>query len=84
VPITLVSAVGVSSVAAVCSPVTAMRSAAHSLTPAKDGPAPAAGRLRGLVPARGLLCHLMRTTWPPVGHSCGPRPVAGAMLQLET
>ena len=26
----------------------------------------------------------MRTTWPPVGHSCGPIPVAGAMLQLET
>jgi hypothetical protein len=59
-------------------------STAHSLTPAKRGPARAAGRLRGLVTARGPLCHLMRTTWPPVVHNFGPRPVAGAMLQLET
>ena len=80
----LVPAVSVSSVAAMCSPVTAMWSVAHSLTPAKGGPARAAGRLCGLVTARGPLCHPMRTTWPPLGHSCGPRPVAGAMLQLET
>jgi hypothetical protein len=38
----------------------------------------------GWLPREVLLCQPMRTTWPPVGHSCGPRPVAGAMLQLET
>jgi Helix-turn-helix domain of transposase family ISL3 len=27
---------------------------------------------------------LIPITWPPVEHSCGPRPVAGAMLQSET
>jgi hypothetical protein len=29
-------------------------------------------------------CYLIRTTWPPVGHNCGPMPLAGAMLQFET
>jgi hypothetical protein len=57
-----------------------MLSTAHFLTRAS----PRSGRLRGLVTVRGLLCHPMRTTWPPVGHSFGPRPEAGAMLQLET
>ena len=77
------AAVGIGSVAAMCNSITAL-SAAHSLTWAKRGPARAAGRLRELVIARVPLCHPMRTTWPPVGHTCGPRPVAGAILQLET
>ena len=81
---TVVPVVSVSSAEAVCNPVTARWPAAHPWHRPKKGPARAAGRLRGLATARGPLCHPMRTTWPPVGHSCGPMPVAGAMLQLET
>ena len=32
----------------------------------------------------GVVGYPMLTTCPPVGHSFGPMPVAGAMLQLET
>jgi hypothetical protein len=31
-----------------------------------------------------LTCQPILTTWPPDGHSFGPMPVPGAMLQLET
>ena len=30
------------------------------------------------------LAYPILTTWPPVLHSCGLRPLAGAMLQFET
>jgi len=29
-------------------------------------------------------CQWMATTWPPLAHSVGARPVAGAMLQFDT
>ena len=46
----------------------------------QSGPGPArpgrTGRAGGAYP--------ILTTWPPAGHSFGPMPSAGAMLQFET
>ena len=33
---------------------------------------------------RDSSAQLILTTWPPFLHSCGPRPLAGAMLQFDT
>ena len=47
----------------------------------------AAAPIRALfqdLPARCADGYLIWATWPPAGHSCGPMPRTGAMLQLET
>ena len=38
----------------------------------------------GLDGRAGPVAYPILTTWPPVWHSCGPIPLAGAMLQFET
>jgi hypothetical protein len=55
----------------------------------RDAPRGAAGhRARVSRPAwpagRDTVAYPILTTWPPVWHSCGPIPPAGAMLQFET